>query len=213
MTRNNPPPGPSQLPAFRHSTWRRLLQGLLAGLLVVNILFFSLALKPAGARTRDQAEMFRRLRHDLESSRQTADRIQKIPADLGEARQQGLQFYQDKFLQLTRNPGAATKPTGFSILMEELDKLARANRVHKGAVSYSLNEVLGRPELNQVDVTTVLEGDYANIVQFVNQVERSGLFMIIDNISLVGGNPGVKRGASQARSVRLSLRLVTFFRV
>ena len=203
MAKNNLPSRAAERPASRRPAWRRLLQGLLAGLLAINILFFSLA--PAGERARKQAELFRRLGQDLESHRETVKRLRDIAANLDQARQQGLEFHQDKFLP---------KPTGFSILMEELDKLARANRVRKGTVSYSLSEVKGRPELNEVHVTTVLEGDYAKIVEFVNQVERSPLFMIIDNIALAGGgNTRAKAGARKASPVRLSLRLVTFFRV
>ena len=205
MAKNNQSNRAADRPVPRRPVWRRLLQGLLAGLLAVNILFFSLALKPAGERAREQAELFRGLGQDLESRRETVKRLRNIAANLGQARTQGLQFHRDKFLD---------KPTGFSILMEELDKLARANRVRKGTVTYSLSDVQGQPELNEVHVTTVLEGDYANIVEFVNQVERSPQFMIIDNIALAGGgNTRAKPGASKASPVRLSLRLVTFFRV
>ena len=192
-----------RLVSRRPLRWR-LLQGLLAGLLAVNILLFYLAPKPAGERAREQAEVERQLDQDLGSRQETVERLRNIAENLDQARQQGLQFHQDKFLP---------KRTGFSILMEELDKLARANRVSKGTVNYSLSEVKGRPELNEVHVTTVLEGDYAKIVEFVNQVERSSLFMIIDNITLAGRGGTVKTGAGKAGPVKLSLRLVTFFRV
>ncbi len=195
----------AEKPVSRQPVRRRLLQGLLAGLLAVNILFFILALKPGGQRAREQAEVFRELGQDLESRRETVKRLRNIAANLGQARHQGLEFHRDKFLP---------KPTGFSILMEEVDKLARANRVRKSTVTYSLSDVQGQPELNEVHVTTVLEGDYANIVEFVNQVERSPQFMIIDNIALAGGgNTRARPGASKASPVRLSLRLVTFFQL
>jgi len=187
-----------------HRPWRRFLQGALAILVVVNAMFFVLALKPAGARAREQAEMFRRLQSDLESRRVTVERLRKIVASLEEGSHQDAEFYRTKFLP---------KPTGFSIIMEELDKLAKANRVRKGGVNYALGEVRGRPELNQVDVSTTLEGDYGNIVRFVNEVERSRLFLMIDNITVAGSDaPGAgPTSATHPRSVRLSLRLVTFF--
>lgn len=208
MPRNNPPNQTSEPPAAARRRWRRILQGLLAALFLLNVLFFALALKPAGLRSREQAEMFGRLQRDLESRRETVGRLRKIAATLGEAGRQDAEFYQGKFLP---------KPTGFSIIMEELDRLAKANQVRKGAVGYTTGEVRGRAELNQVDVTTVLDGDYTNIVQFVNQLERSRLFLMIDNITVAGGDsPGGTAGprpAGQQRLVRLSLRLVTFFQV
>ena len=204
MAKNNLSKRVAELLVSRRPLRWRLLQGLLAALLAVNILLFFLAPKPPGERAREQAEVERQLDQDLGSRQETVERLRNITENLDQARQQGLQFHQGKFLP---------KPTGFSILMEELDKLARANRVSKGTVSYSLSEVKGRPELNEVHVTTVLEGDYAKIVEFVNQVERSSLFMIIDNITLAGRGTRVKTGASKARPVRLTLDLVTFFRV
>ncbi len=173
-------------------------------LVVVNVTFFALALKPAGARARQQAETFRRLQSDLESRRKTVAQLREIVGGLDKAGGQSSDFYRAKFLP---------KPTGFSIVMEELDKLAKANRVRKGSVNYALGEVRGRPELNQVDVSTTLEGDYSNIVRFVNEVERSRLFLMIDNITVAGSDtPGAgPASATHPRSVRLSLRLVTFF--
>lgn len=208
MPRNSPPKQVWEARAASHRSWRRILQWLLGALVLVNVLFFALALKPAGLRAREQAEMFRRLQSDLESRRGMVDRLRKIVAGLDEGGRQDTEFYRAKFLP---------KPTGFSIVMEELDRLAKANRVRKGTVSYALGAVRGRPELNQVDVTTMLEGDYTNIVQFVNQVERSRLFLVIDNVTVAGGDAPVGRAgapaAGQARLVRLSLRLVTFFQV
>lgn len=199
MPRNDHPDPDAGAAVLARRSRRRITQGLLAVMVLVDVLFFSLALKPAGQRAREQREAFERLRNDLQSRRETLVRLRKIAGNIGDARGQDMEFYQEKFLP---------KPTGFSIIMEEVDRLAQANKVRKGAVSYGLAEVRGRPELNQVEINTTVEGDYANIVQFVNQVERSRLFLIIDNISVAGGGavPG------QSRVVRLTLRLVTFFR-
>ena len=144
MAKNNLPNRVAErLVARRPLRWR-LLQGLLAGLLAVNLVFFLLALKPAGERAREQAEAFRQLGRDLESSRETVERLRNITTNLGQARQQGLEFHQDKFLP---------KPTGFSILMEEVDKLARANRVRKGHRSLFAEPRAGatRPERSARD--------------------------------------------------------------
>ncbi len=185
--------------------WRRILQVSLVVLALLDGLFFALLLKPAGERARAQREDFEKLRQEVGTRRGNLDGLRSTAGNLGDARKEAMDFYQQKFLP---------KPTGFSIVMEEVDKLAQANKVLKGGVGYSLVEVRNRPDLNQVDITTVLEGEYGDIVRFVNGVERSGLFLLIDSIGVGGSNrqPGPAGSAGQTRSVQLSLRLVTFFR-
>ncbi len=172
---------------------------LLAALVLVDAAFFILLLKPAEQRARQRREQFSRLENDLRSQRSLVGRLRDVVSQLDEGRQQDRQFHQEKFLP---------RATGFSTIMEQLDRLAVANKVRKGAVSYSLNELRGQEDLFAVDISTALEGDYTNVVQFMNQVERSSLFLLIDQITVAGS----AAGPTQPRSVRLTLRLVTFFR-
>ncbi len=188
----------ASLPSRR--SWRRALQALLVALALVDALFFALLLKPAGERARLERDAFEQLRSELQARRDSLAGLRLVTANTSAARSEDVSFYQQRFL-----PASA----GFSIIMEEVDKLAQANKVRKGSVTYALGDVRGQPELNQVDISTMIEGEYANMVRFVNSVERSPLFLIIDNVSVGGGAliPG------QPRGVRLSLRLVTFFKV
>lgn len=187
-------------PAARTGVWR-VFPAVLFVLAVLNLLFFALALRPAGERARGEREGLQRLQTDLHSRRETVGRLRDIESKLGEARRQDVEFYQQKFLP---------RETGFSTIMEELEKLAQANHVRKGGVSYSLTDVPGHPELSQVDIMTVLDGEYANIVQFVNQVERDPLFLLVDQIAAAGATMTLT--PNQPKPVRLSLRLVTYFR-
>lgn len=184
----------------RRDRWRAILPALLVLLVLVNILFFVLALKPAGVRTREQREALQRLQDERQTRRVNVARLRDIVSRLDAARNEGAAFYQEKFLP--RNEG-------FSIIMEELDKLAKADNVTKGGVSYAMTEVPGRPDIAQVEITTNVEGDYAQVVRFVNATERDLLFLLIDSISVGAG--GTTPG--QPRSVRLSLRLAAFFRL
>src|SRR5205085_7778411 len=136
--------------------------------------------RPAGGRARAQRQELQKLREDVKVSRTRVGRLRDIDATLGQARQQDVAFYQEKFL-----PAA----TGFSSVVDELEKLAQSNSVRKGGVGYTYNEVPEHPELRAVEITTTLEGDYANIVQFVNRVERDPLFLVVDQIGAAGPGP------------------------
>lgn len=186
--------------------WLRVLPALLVLLALLNGLFFALALKPAGERAREERRRLEKLRSDSEARRTAVARLNDVVSQLDMARNQGGAFYQEKFLP--RNDG-------FSTIMEELDKLARANKVYKSAVSYGFGEVQGRPDLNQVTITTGIEGDYTHVVGFINELERDQLFLVIDQISVAAGGqtPGQGQPQPKSNTIRLAIRLATFFRV
>ena len=183
----------------RRRLWRRLLVVLLVVLAIGNLLVYLLLVRPAGEREQVRRQAFDELRTGIEQRRQTIARLSGIASNTGEAAREANDFYQQRFLP---------RDTGFSTIMEEVDKLARANTVRKGTVGYSLGEVAGRPDLNQVEISTIVEGDYGNVMRFINSVERSPMFLIIDTVTVSSSaaTPG------QPRLVRLTVRLVTFFR-
>lgn len=190
MLRNNPG---SSRPARRD--WRRIIHIAFLVLVVLDLLFVFLALRPVGLSSAGQKKELEDLRAELKGRRETVAALRRIETNLAEARRQGDEFYSHRFL---------ANSTGYSTIMEEVDRLALANGVRKGMVSYDLNEVRNRGDLQQVDITTSLEGDYSKIVQFINRLEQSRLFLIVDSMIVASG---------QGRTVKLAVRLVTYFRI
>jgi len=179
--------------------WRRLIQIALVALLVVDVLFFILGFMPSGQSFTGQKSDLEKLRDDLKVRQVAVAHLKKVEAALADSRQKGDEFYTTKFLPQT---------TGYSRVMEEVDKLAKSAGVKKGGVAYAAAEVKNRPDLIAVDITTAVEGDYGKIVQFVNQLEQSPMFLTVDSL---GVSTGQTQG--QAKIVRLALKLVTYFRV
>jgi len=52
-------------------------------------------------------------------------------------------------------------------------------------------------------VAAAVEGDYANVINFINGLERSNNFYVLDGLSLA---------SSTAGNLRLNLQLRTYFR-
>lgn len=179
--------------------WRRVVQIALVTLLVVDVLFFILGFMPSGQSFAAQKGDLEKLREELKARQTVVAHLKNVEAALADARQQGDEFYTTKFMPQT---------TGYSRVMEEVDKLAQSSGVKKGAVAYTAAEVKNRPDLIAVDVSTIVEGDYGKVVQFVNRLEQSPLFLTVDSL-------GVSTGQSlgQTKIVRLALKLVTYFRV
>ena len=173
---------------------RRVVWGVLIGLLAVDLALVFFTLRPNGLSVAQQRAEVARLNGELQAHRESLEHLERIKAMLAESTHQGDDFLKTKFLPAE---------TGFSTLMEEVDKLAVANGVRKGGVNYTTTPVKDRPGIETVAIDTTLEGDYPKIVRFVNQLEQSQLFLIVDTMAVSG----------QGRGVKLSVRLITYFRV
>ena len=96
-------------------------------------------------------------------------------------------------------------PTRYSDVVAELGKIADANHITISAVAYKLT-----PDKNltidDLEMHAGLVGPYVNLVKFMNAVERSKMFFIIDAVSLTG------QGTRKAGEVRLDMKIDTYLR-
>lgn len=95
--------------------------------------------------------------------------------------------------------------TGNSAVAAELDGFARKAGVQIQAVGFRHTELAGR-NLTQVDLDATINGDYVNIVKFMNSVQRSKSFYIVESLSLAQEGQGGPLG------LHISLRMRTYFR-
>jgi Tfp pilus assembly protein PilO len=175
---------------------RRWVHGGLIALLVIDALFFFFSYRPLGLSASQQLESLKALRDEAKGKREAVARLKKIEATLGESSRLGDQFYESRFLPAE---------TGFGTIMEELEKLSVATGVHKGSVSYGVQDIKNRPDLEGVAIDTTVEGEYSKIVRFVNQLEQSHLFLIVDSLGISGGG--------KVKGVSVTVKLLTLFRV
>lgn len=95
--------------------------------------------------------------------------------------------------------------SGNSAVAAELDGLAKKAGVQIQAVGFRHQELAGR-NLTQVDLDVTVNGDYASIVKFMNSVQRSKNFYIVQSLSLQAdaqGNPS---------ALHIGLHMRTYFR-
>lgn len=93
--------------------------------------------------------------------------------------------------------------TGFSQVAEELEEAASPAGVRLGRVSYETEREREDPALERIAITSSVEGRYANLLRYLEELERSPHFYLIDELSVVG---------TQSGEVRLEMRLATYFR-
>lgn len=95
-----------------------------------------------------------------------------------------------------------TERAGFSRVAGELDEAASEAGVRLTQVSYKSQAEGAQPELVRVEIGTGVEGGYANLLRYLDALERSPRIYVIDELSVTGAQGGL---------VRLEMRLTTFF--
>lgn len=90
-------------------------------------------------------------------------------------------------------------PSAYSTIASSLGDLASASGVRLTRVAYQQSPAI--PGLASVQMDASLSGQYAPLMHFINGLERSKTFFLIDDLTLSG---------EQGGNVNLRLRLTTF---
>jgi hypothetical protein len=104
----------------------------------------------------------------------------------------------DEFFTTHFHPAGA----GYSAISEDLGGLSRSAGLRSDAISFHQHPPDARG-LMQVDISTAIEGDYDSLVQFLNKLEHSDNFYVLDSLALASGTVG---------KLRLNVQLRTYFR-
>jgi hypothetical protein len=127
-----------------------------------------------------------------------ASELERLQAEIGE-RQEELRALAESEALAARNAEAARRfwnevvkdrAPGLTEAWEEIDRLAGETNVSRGRTGYE-REVLD-VGLEQIKATMPVEGDYFDLVRFVNRLERSERFFLVEEIRLsqseIGGS-------------------------
>jgi Tfp pilus assembly protein PilO len=104
----------------------------------------------------------------------------------------------DEFFTTHFHPAGA----GYSAISEDLGDLSRSAGLQSDMITFRQHTPDARG-LMQVDISTAVEGDYDSLVQFLNKLEHSGNFYVLDSLALASSNVG---------KLRLNVLLRTYFR-
>jgi hypothetical protein len=121
------------------------------------------------------------------------DRGERIRASLPEAGNDADAFYQQSFLDVS---------TGYSRIESDLGAIAAQAGVRTSGFAFKRKETK-EPGVTEISVTTSLDADYPAVVKFINGIERSKNFYLLDQMQISSESTG---------GLRLDLELHAFFR-
>ncbi|MGD1210960.1 MAG: GspMb/PilO family protein [Candidatus Acidiferrales bacterium] len=174
-------------------TWKKWIGAALVLLLVADLaLAFFLwetsrqgpeALRAQRDRLAIQAKL---LRADIQ-------RGEKIRASLPRVGMDCDAFYNGSFLNAA---------TGYSQIESDLGAIASKAGVKTPGFSFRQKDVKDRG-VTEISISTSVDADYPAVIQFINGLERSKNFYLVDDLRL---------GSATAGAIRLEIQLHTYFR-
>jgi hypothetical protein len=176
---------------------RVLVRAGLAVLVLANVAAALMAFKPWGGSAEDLAREQEGLQSQLTSMHTRLDKTKALVAKAERARTEG-----DGFLaEYTTN-----RRTTFSTIFAELDHVAKEAGIEPRPVSYELDPVEGSDTLSQMNISAAYEGSYASLTKFVNLLDRSPRFLIIESLM------AAPQQSNAGDLLSVSIKLDTFVR-
>jgi hypothetical protein len=172
--------------------WKRAVRLALALVLLVDA-GLAIYVWRAGTLPRAQAEERAQLRLLHEQLGGDVRRAHAIRQNLPRVREDCDRFFEEQFL----DAGG-----GYSSVVADLNAIARRAGVASPGLRFSQREIEARGVI-EVSVDTVAEGDYRSLVRFINGLERSEHFYLLESLAL---------GSTGGGRIKLNLGLKTFFR-
>jgi Tfp pilus assembly protein PilO len=169
-----------------------IVRGVLAVILLVDAVLIGVQWKLNSA-PHVQAGDLNRLAMMEKQYRADNTRLERFKTELPADEKQWDQFFTSHF---------HTAGAGYSAISEDLGGLSRSAGLRSDTISFHQHPPDARG-LMQIDITTAVEGDYDSLVQFLNKLEHSDNFYVLDSIALAPSTVG---------KLRLNVTLRTYFR-
>jgi len=153
---------------------RVLVRAGLGVLVVANIIAALIAFKPWGGSAEDLAREQASLQQQLTAMQARLAQTKALVGKAERARQEG-----DGFLA----EYTTDRRTTFSTIFAELERVCHEAGVQPKPASYELDSVEGSDTLYQMSISAAYEGSYTSLTKFVNLLDKSPRFLIIESLT------------------------------
>jgi type IV pilus assembly protein PilO len=159
---------------------RRNLKIAIAAMVIVDIAAGAILFSPLAGSAASRRQLINQLTFEVAVKTRNVEPLRGMDKKVDVAKQQISDFYKERF---------ATRD---SDIADELGKLAQENGVRILQARYKQED----PETSgivPVQIEGDFSGDYLHLVRFINALERSKLFYMVDSVNLVGETTGPVR--------------------
>jgi hypothetical protein len=176
------------------ANWKLLVQ---VALVVLFTLDAGLALERWRMGVTASAEQLQlqsvQLRAEIGALQSNLGRARAVKRSIPRFASQSDRFYNEELLGPSQ---------GYAALVADLGSIAQTAGLQTSGVRFEQKPAAAHG-VTEVDATAVIEGSYEGLIRFINGLERSKNFYILDSLQLA---------SSTAGQVKLNIRLHTYFR-
>lgn len=148
----------------------RLIVGVLAGL---NVIAALIVFKPFGGSPEDLAREMRDLQQQVLARQASLGRTRALVAKVEKARSEGDQFL-GEFVMSRRSASSS--------IVSELIEMAKQAGVKSKEHSFGFEPIEGSDTLSMMTVAGGYEGSYQNLTRFLNLLDKSPRFLIVESL-------------------------------
>jgi hypothetical protein len=174
MPRNSRTHWPGARSQGRGQDVKRKIRIVLGALLGLNLVATGLLLFPPGGSADDLERQLASLQSQLTQKRALLERTRLNVAAIEKARGEGDHFLDTYFL---------ARRTADSALLSELTAAASKAQIKEKDRAQTTEFIEGSDSLSMMTITANFEGTYRNLLGFINELDRSGQFLIIESMS------------------------------
>lgn len=149
----------------------RLVLGLL---LVANLAAAYAIFRPVGGSAEELDAQLSEMRGQLQREQGQLQRMRALVAKIQQARTSGDSFLETYFMG---------RRTTSSTIGAELLKAAKDSGMKPKEASFTFDPIEGSDTLSMMTIVGNYEGSYGDLLQFVNRLDKSQRFLIIDTMS------------------------------
>ncbi len=145
------------------------------GLLVAaNLVAAYFVLRPLGGSPDELRQQATEMRAQIRQQQGALDRMRLLASKIEAGRGEGDNFMSKYFLP---------RRTAFSVILAELDQVAKETKLTPKESAYAFESVEGSDTLQMMQITSGYEGSYADLIKFVNMIDKSGRLLIMESLN------------------------------
>jgi Tfp pilus assembly protein PilO len=182
------PPGATKDPRF-------IARAIIGVLLVANLIAAFAVFRPLGGSAEELDAEVARLQVQLQQRQAALQRLRALVSKIEQARAAGDEFLSTYFMD---------RRTLSSTIVGELSNAAKEAGMRPKEHAFGFDPIEGSDTLSMVTITANYEGTYGDLIQFVNRLDKSPRFLILDTLTAAPQQGGT--------NLNVNIKLNTFVR-
>ena len=150
-----------------------LIRAALAVLVAANLVAAILVFKPLGGSPEDMEQQVRALEAQIRQREAGLKTMRTVASKVEKGRADGNAFLGDYFLG---------ERVAYSSVLTEINRIAKESKIKVKEHTFASEPIEGSADLNIMAINGNYEGTYADLMQFVNLLDRSKQLIIIESL-------------------------------